>query len=196
MIFWRVLAYVAVFHFVRQQYGFMRLYTRTENYSRICRVIDSLAIYSATLYPLLYWHSHLTSELHWFVQGDFFTIPASLGVIFQYLYWGVLITYGVKELILCIRTKSLSIPKNLLVLGTCASWYLGIITFKGDLIFTLFNVVAHGIPYMALVFFFSRKKSTTRFTLPWKGVAVFVPNGALAGVPRGRTVGWICLAGS
>src|SRR5688572_24769411 len=30
LIFWRVLAYVAVFHFVRQQYGFLRLYSRKE----------------------------------------------------------------------------------------------------------------------------------------------------------------------
>src|SRR5689334_21314346 len=29
--FWRILAYVAVFHFVRQQYGFMRVYSRKEN---------------------------------------------------------------------------------------------------------------------------------------------------------------------
>ena len=29
-VFWSVLAYVAVFHFVRQQYGFVRLYARKE----------------------------------------------------------------------------------------------------------------------------------------------------------------------
>ena len=28
MLFWRMLAYVAVFHFVRQQYVFMRVYSR------------------------------------------------------------------------------------------------------------------------------------------------------------------------
>lgn len=30
LLFWRLLAYVAVFHFVRQQYGFMRVYSRRE----------------------------------------------------------------------------------------------------------------------------------------------------------------------
>lgn len=173
MVFWRVIAYVAVFHFVRQQYGFMRLYSRTENYNRTNRFIDSLAIYTATLYPLLYWHSHLTNELHWFVEGDFFTIPSSMGTALPYLYWAVLLSYAVKELIVYIRTQYINLPKNLLVVGTCVSWYLGIITFKGDLIFTLFNVVAHGIPYMALVYFFSRKKSPGRFAIPWKGLAIF-----------------------
>jgi hypothetical protein len=35
---------------------------------------------------------------------------------------------------------------------------VGIITFNGDLIFTLLNVVSHGIPYMALVWFTGNKK--------------------------------------
>jgi len=30
-VFWRVLAYLAVFHFVRQQYGFFRLYARKDS---------------------------------------------------------------------------------------------------------------------------------------------------------------------
>ena len=30
LLFWRVLAYLAVFHFIRQQYGFMMLYSRKD----------------------------------------------------------------------------------------------------------------------------------------------------------------------
>ena len=56
LLFWRVLAYVAVFHFVRQQYGFMRVYSRRETKHRISRLLDTVAVYAATLYPLLYWH--------------------------------------------------------------------------------------------------------------------------------------------
>jgi hypothetical protein len=37
------------------------------------------------------------------------------------------------------------------MLGTIVSWYMGIVYFKGDLTFTLLNVVSHGIPYYALV---------------------------------------------
>lgn len=173
MIFWRVLAYVAVFHFVRQQYGFMRLYSRAEKSNRSNRLIDSLAIYSATLYPLLYWHFNLTHDLHWFVEGDFLTFSKPMSQLLPYLYWIILSVYAVKEFVEFIRHRHLNLPKNLLVAGTCVSWYLGIITFKGDLIFTLFNVVAHGIPYMALVFFFSRKKSAVRFTMPWKAIGIF-----------------------
>jgi hypothetical protein len=43
-IFWSVLAYVAVFHFIRQQYGFMRLYAKKEGGA--LRWLDDLVIYS------------------------------------------------------------------------------------------------------------------------------------------------------
>src|SRR5688572_6623786 len=51
LVFWRVLAYIAVFHFVRQQYGFMRLYSRKELPSKWNRFVDSISVYNATIYP-------------------------------------------------------------------------------------------------------------------------------------------------
>ena len=59
-LFWRALAYVAVLHFVRQQYGWVALCRRKLGpASRLDRVLDDAAIYSATLYPLVYWHANL-----------------------------------------------------------------------------------------------------------------------------------------
>ena len=50
LVFWRVLAYAAVFHFVRQQYGFMMIYARRERgLPSLFRRIDKAAIYGATL---------------------------------------------------------------------------------------------------------------------------------------------------
>jgi thiol:disulfide interchange protein len=43
------------------------------------------------------------------------------------------------------------------VLGTAASWYMGIVYFNGDMAFTLLNVISHGIPYMALVWMYGKK---------------------------------------
>ena len=174
MLFWRVIAYVAVFHFVRQQYGFMRLYSRKEKFNRIARFIDSLTIYSATVYPLVYWHANLTSNLHWFIEGDFIRISTEVARIAAYAYWIIIVVYLLKEIMIIRQSGHINLPKNLLIIGTCLSWYLGIITFKGDLIFTLFNVIAHGIPYMALVYFFSSKKAAPATTLPWKSVFIFI----------------------
>ena len=69
--FWRVLAYMAVYHFVRQQYGWVALYRRRLGapVTRLGRVLDDAAIYSSTLYPLLWWHAHLPREFSWFIDG-------------------------------------------------------------------------------------------------------------------------------
>jgi hypothetical protein len=175
VIFWRVLAYVAVFHFVRQQYGFMRLYSRKDSPSTLNRTIDSLSIYNATIYPLLYWHLHATDQLGWFIKGDFIQLNiVEYGSIFTVIYFIVFAVYLIKEIVTISRNGWLNIPKNLIMLGTYASWYVGIVAFQADLIFTLLNVVAHGIPYMALVWIHGEKKTPSNFTFNIKGVGVFI----------------------
>jgi hypothetical protein len=175
MLFWRILAYVAVFHFIRQQYGFMRIYSRKEKSEKLSRYIDTAAIYSATLYPVLYWHLHLTDSLSWFVKGDFIPITnPGIDILLSTIYILMMSAYVIKEIISSFRQKQINIPKNLIVAGTYASWYVGIIAFQGDLIFTLLNVVSHGIPYMALVWLYGEKKPAPRFSFNWKGVLIFV----------------------
>jgi len=173
MIFWRILAYIAVFHFVRQQYGFMRLYSRKENASPWMQLIDTIAIYSATLYPLLYWHINLTNQINWFVKDDFVVLPLKQTAIITSIYLGILSLYVVKEIWTSIQRRQLNVPKNLIMIGTYASWYVGIVMFQGDLIFTLLNVVAHGIPYMGLVWVYGEKKASGTFNFSWKGVVIF-----------------------
>ncbi|MBX0290608.1 hypothetical protein K3G63_09180 [Hymenobacter sp. HSC-4F20] len=150
--FWRVLAYAAVFHFIRQQYGFLRLYARQETAPAAFRALDQVVIYAATLYPLLWWHLAAPRNFNWFVDGDFVQHDWPLGRhLLTVLYLGLLGLYLLKEARQWQHTHHLNLPRNLLVLGTAASWYVGIVLFNGDLAFTLLNVVAHGIPYLALI---------------------------------------------
>ncbi len=154
MVFWRVLAYVAVYHFVRQQYGFLRLYSRKDGLPPWKRRLDAVAIYSAATYPLIYWHTQ-GRAFHWFVAGDFLYAPIDgLEPAARYLYLGILIAYAISE----VRMKRWNFPKNVILAGTAISWYTGIVVFNGDLSFTITNVVAHGIPYMALVWMHERKQ--------------------------------------
>ncbi len=158
-LFWRCLAYLAVFHFVRQQYGFMAMYGRAVPQPRWGIWVDRLAIYFATLYPLLYWHLHLPRRFEWFVPGDFVALSGawfeSLG---SGLYVASLLAFVGKELAWGVTRGQWNIPKILLLGGTALSWYLGIVYLDGDLTFTLTNVVTHGIPYMALVWGYQRRK--------------------------------------
>jgi len=157
--FWRILAYLAVFHFIRQQYGFMKLYIRQDDARKWDRWIDTLTIYSTTLYPIVFWHLKGDRNFNWFVEEDFIQFQnETLLIVANVLYLIVIAIYLLKEITSVFKKRAINFPKNLLVIGTGLSWYFGIVYFNGDLTFTLLNVVSHGIPYMALVWFFEKKK--------------------------------------
>ncbi|MEO6722512.1 MAG: hypothetical protein ABIN67_19235 [Ferruginibacter sp.] len=159
--FWSILAYLAVYHFIRQQYGFMRIYARNEGYSILSRRIDAITIYTATIYPMLYWHFSGDRKFSWFVEGDFFTykVPGILLNIMSGIYVLILLLYIIKEVVFAIKHGVFNIPRNAVVAGTVLSWYFGIVYFNGDMAFTLLNVVSHGIPYMALIWIYGSKNS-------------------------------------
>lgn len=161
LLFWAALAYLAVFHFIRQQFGFVALYSRKEpeGFAKF-KWLDSASVYVATIYPLLYWHANLPRNFNWFVEGDFFeSMPAVIADIALVVYAAVAILYIAKELFLWRSTGYLNVPKNLVITGTALSWWVGIVMLNSDMAFTITNVVTHGLPYMALVWLYHRHKS-------------------------------------
>ncbi|HEX2607982.1 MAG TPA: hypothetical protein VHK91_11405 [Flavisolibacter sp.] len=166
--FWRLLAYIAVFHFVRQQYGFMRVYSRREPRKTFFSRMDAVIIYTATLYPLAYWHLSGPRNFNWFINGDF--LYFSSGWLLQWLtvlYFLVIACFIISEMIRFYRRRVLNLPRLLVITGTLLSWYFGIVYFNGDMAFTLLNVVSHGIPYMALIWIYGDKN----YVRPKKGTA-------------------------
>ncbi|PTY06695.1 hypothetical protein DB346_00030 [Verrucomicrobia bacterium LW23] len=161
--FWRALAYLAAFHFVRQQYGFMRIYSRREKDHPVWWArLDAAVIYLATVYPLLYWHAHLPRAFEWFVKDDFLALPHGFAHVLERAGWAAYLVAGVlyvgKEVWLWHSRRYFNAPKNLLVAGTAAAWYMGIVWLNGDIAFTVTNIISHGIPYMALVWLYARRK--------------------------------------
>lgn len=158
-LFWRCLAYLAVFHFIRQQYGFLRLYQRKETLLRWKRRLDTITVYGITGLPILYWHLRYPRQFNWFVKGDFLgvDVPAA-GILIKILFLILVLVYIVGEIRFVRMNSFFNWPRNILLAGTGIVWYLGIVQFNGDMTFTLFNVVAHGVPYIALVWIFGRKK--------------------------------------
>lgn len=157
--FWRALAYMAVFHFVRQQYGWVVLYrARGGETGRVGKVIDAAAIYLATLHPLAWWHAHLPRRFHWFVEGDFARLPAWVPRVTGALWALALGAYVSRALWRGAREGAWSPGKDLVVLSTALCWYVGIVVFNGDLVFTATNVLIHGVPYFALVWRFGARR--------------------------------------
>ncbi len=161
MWFWTCAAYFAVYHFVRQQYGWVALYRRRGNeFDAIDRWIDTLTIYGVTLYPLLYWHAHLPRQYWWFVPEDFvLQLPPLVDALCFPLYLvliGVYLTRALQRWLLLQRRNP---GKDIVVATTALCWYVGIVYYNSDYAFTVTNVVIHGVPYFALVYFFAKKRA-------------------------------------
>jgi hypothetical protein len=155
LLFWRALAYLAVFHFIRQQYGWVALYrARLGERDRLGRWLDTAAIYLATLYPLLYWHCHLPRRFNWFIDHDFTPLPEVIEQMAAPVYWAVLGIYAIRSLYQWLVRGRPNPGKDIVVATTATCWHVGIITFNSDYAFTVTNVVIHGVPYLALVYWY------------------------------------------
>ena len=180
MLFWRTLAYLAVFHFVRQQYGWVALYrARAGDHGLVGKMIDSTAIYLATIYPLVYWHCH-PRRFAWFVATDFAKLPVLVERILAPVYWTALGLYGVRAIYQAAWRQRWNPGKDIVVLTTAVCWYVGIVSFNSDYAFTVTNVITHGVPYIVLVFWYrdQRQAATSKAgvapTQRWSRLFAFV----------------------
>lgn len=165
--FWRALAYFAVFHFVRQQYGWVALYrAKAGEPGGWERALDTAAIYLATLYPLIYWHAHLPRDFWWLRERDFYRLPQIAAALAAPIYWTVMGAYAGKAVWqwCCGRANP---GKDIVVATTALCWHLGIITFNSDYAFTVTNVIIHGVPYFALVLWYVRGRRQAPQRFPW-----------------------------
>lgn len=180
LVFWRVLAYVAVFHFVRQQYGWVALYrSRAGETDRWGHWIDSFAVYMATLYPLCYWHTQLPRKFAWFMQGDFWGgAPKLLLPLAETLYWVALALYLGSSIWNWSRGKG-NPGKDVIIATTAVCWYTGIVLYDSDYTFTVTNVFIHGIPYVALIYSYGKRQAEARPERPLSKVFALGPWGVL-----------------
>ncbi len=157
LLFWKVLAAIAVFHFVRQQYGWVALYRRKLGETdRLTWWIDAAAVYLASIYPLVFWMTSLPRSFEWFVQNDFISLPKMTETILFPVYVLALISYFAKSIYQYFRHGFLNIGKDIVVATTAFCWYLGIVYFNSDYAFTVTNIIIHGVPYFALIYFYAR----------------------------------------
>lgn len=171
--FWRVMAYIALHHFIKQQYGFLALYrARYGQKPRKKFLTDSRILYLGMLWPVLYWHLNQGRNFNWFVYGDFLEFGALLeniglnagtlegfNLIGNSIYVAAIAFWLIDEVRHHLKSKEVFPWGKILWISTTAlNWFLGIVWFNSDFAFSLTNVVAHGIPYMVLIFFYVEKK--------------------------------------
>jgi len=162
LTFWKALAIIAVFHFVRQQYGWVALYrAKLREKSVVTWWIDAAAIYLATVYPLAFWMTSLPRNFQWFVPNDFFSLPEAVEKILFPIYVLALCAYFGKSIYLYFKEDFLNIGKDIVVATTAVCWYVGIVALNSDYAFTVTNVIIHGVPYFALIYFYAKSRRET-----------------------------------
>lgn len=194
-VFWRALAYLAVFHFVRQQWGWVAYTRRRAGEGREDLALDRLVAYSGTVGPLVHWHATLPREIAWFVDGDFLALPPALGPVALGVTLAAHLAFGLRQLQRAARGRGVNLAKVQVVATGAASWWLAIVTFDSDVAFTALNVLGHGVPYLAAVWHVearvAREARTPLARLFRPGVghaALFV--GALAALGYGEEWLW------
>ncbi len=161
--FWRVLAYAAVWHFVRQQVGWVAIYHRLRGESDTLDArLDRAVAYAVTLGPVVWWHGHLPRGFDWFVAGDFASGWVSVAVATA-VERAMLALLG----LWCARQAQRALsptarkpnPGVVLVLTTTwLCWYVGIVLTNNDWAFTVTNVLIHGLPYLVFLWRYARNR--------------------------------------
>lgn len=161
-LFWSLLAYFAVFHFIRQQYGFFRLYTKTPITTRFRTIFLNGTIYAITFIPVLIWHFQGQKNFNWMLQGDFkyINLPQFVPLL-NALFVGILIVYLFLEYKEKKENHAFNYGRIMLTLSTAFAWYSCIVLINNDFTFSLVNVLGHGIPYLALVWYSEKREIST-----------------------------------
>jgi hypothetical protein len=160
LLFWRVLAYLAAFHFVRQQVGWM-VYTARQGGERDRRRIafDKAAVYAATLFPLVWWHAHLPRTFVWFVPGDFASgLSRDVALAAGWAHAALLVAWLVLFALDVARGRGANRARLLVLATTWLAWVGGIVLLESDLAFTASNVLLHGVPYAVVVWRWGRSR--------------------------------------
>lgn len=162
----RLIAYAAIFHFVRQQYGWVRLYRhRRGEGDKLGGRLDEITVYAATLYPLLYLHVHAVPGIGWLSPSDLVRLPDIL-LPFTVAYWAIMTAYLLKSLYAWSGRAMTNPGKDIVVVTTALCWYLGLVTFHESTFARAFCVVVlHAMPYYALTYNYTRLRRKAGHTV-------------------------------
>lgn len=153
-LFWTLLAYVAIFHFIKQLYGLIALYkARAGERERWDFYLDKWTLWVGAVGPVLLWHASPARQFDWFNAGESFI--ARIDPAFE---GDVLAIMGVTALVYLLRqgqlarsAAGLNVGKNVWMLAAWVSFGVGIGLSSHPLVSAAFLNLFHGIPFLMLV---------------------------------------------
>lgn len=159
-LLFRAVSYLNIFHFIRQQYGWMRLTRHKAGESdKQEAFLDAIAIYAATLVPVLWWHATPTEE-GWLYPGDLvFFLPPVAATLTHSIFLGVSLVYLSWQFQKLLKGEAINHAKLLVWGSTVLAWYGGIVWNLARERSFLLDFL-HALPYLVLVFHFGKKRAS------------------------------------
>lgn len=147
---WYVIAFGAIFHFIKQQAGWMKIAGKQTLDSPIQVWINQLSIYTLTGFTVIYRMTKI-EEPHWFRSNDLPFLPEFFYDNFKYIFiFSQVLFLGsfLKDFFLL---KKVSLAKIHIWLSTFIGWYYALIIINDFLLAASFLMVQHGFPYLVLI---------------------------------------------
>lgn len=154
-----LLVYFVIYHFIRQHYGFVRIYSKTDVFkTKTEAFVEGMFIYLSMWTPVIYWHIEFPFEAYYWVI-HFIKIPfvKDLFQIALMLYVLSSILFLYFEFRRFTKTKVINIPKLMAIFTAGLAW--GSVSFFREApVLIFFTVVlTHDVSYMVLVWFVGRR---------------------------------------
>eukprot|EP00756_Hemistasia_phaeocysticola_P054495 Hpha_TRINITY_DN30413_c0_g1::TRINITY_DN30413_c0_g1_i1::g.168024::m.168024 len=150
---WTLIGYLAIFHFVRQQWGFLCLYRARARDVEDARV-DRFVHWMGVLGPVGLWHADPHRGFDWFMRDDpfAFKLPQSTRPWILGLWCTTLLLYSIRQF--TIQRN----PGKLLTMGYCwFTWAVGVL-FPHKLISVFFLNMFHAAPSYMITYYVCRHR--------------------------------------
>lgn len=152
--FWTALSYFAIFHFAKQQYGFIAIYkAKARERDPLDYHLDKLTLWTGALGPVLLWHATPAGQFDWFDGEERFLLrlPEEAKLVIAGLMFLVGAAWLIRQLHVFARGDGVNTGKSLWMIGSWVSWYVGVRLSDHLLVSAAFLNFFHGLPFLMLV---------------------------------------------
>jgi hypothetical protein len=161
-LFWTGLAYFAIYHFAKQQYGFIAIYkAKAGERDALDYRLDKLALWTGTIGPVLLWHATPTGQFDWFDGGERFLVrlPEEAKVLIAAGMALVGTVWLLRQLhVTFARGRALNVGKTTWMIASWVSWWIGVRMAEHIFISAAFLNFFHGVPFLMLVWHRTRTR--------------------------------------
>lgn len=153
-LYWSILAYFAIFHFAKQQYGFIAIYKALQKErSKLDYVLDKSTLWIGALGPVFLWHATPHGQFEWFGSGEDFLVrlpPAWLQIVQVGMVCSAVV-WCARQFWVWFRHGAWNPGKTMWMVASWASWALGVTYSEHLLVSAAYINFIHGLPFLILV---------------------------------------------